>query len=332
MWHERVFFPVGQGGFAVERIGDYTVAFDCGSSTSLGLVESWIDLLVRNNVNGIDVLFISHFDNDHVNSIRYLLNNVKVRRTVTSMIPEELKTAYGIYTNGAYNAIMTLLRENNMETDEVGGEENGILSIQHNDIWEWVAKSMMSVAEFERIKSKMVEMGLDVTRLDDADYLEKEKKNVNKAFRAVFGTKGPNTKGLIMLSQKSKNVPVSGCKVVEDWCLNPTRRGVFIESSCLYVGDADLRNVANKADVKSFIRRNKTEDELLLMQIPHHGSQNNRGVGFETDFPARLYFMNDVDTNRLQKNPKLLNSLTRQRKLLVLSDRVRDIMLGLTWI
>lgn len=330
MWHERVFFPVGQGGFAVERIGDYIVAFDCGSSTSLGLVESWIDLLTRHYVNRIDVLFISHFDNDHVNSIRYLLNNVKVVRTVTSMIPEELKTAYSIYTNGAYNAIMTLLRENNMETDEVGGEENEILSIQHNDIWEWVAKSMMSVAEFERIKAKMVEMGLDVTRLDEAEYLEKEKKNVNKAFRAVFGTKGPNAKGLIMLSQKSKNVPVSGCEVVEGWRLNPTRRGVFKESSCLYVGDADLRNVANKADVKSFIRNKKTEDELLLMQIPHHGSQNNRGVGFETDFPARLYFVNDVDTNRLQKNSGLLNSLTRQRKLLVLSDRVRDIMMGFT--
>ena len=38
MRHERFIFPVGQGGFAGERIGNYVVAFDCGSisSTSKG--------------------------------------------------------------------------------------------------------------------------------------------------------------------------------------------------------------------------------------------------------------------------------------------------------
>ena len=93
------------------------------------------------------------------------------------------------------------------------------------------------------------------------------------------------------------------------------------------MGDADLRNVANRNDVKNFVQRNRSENPLLFMQMPHHGSRYNRGTHFEVDFPARYYIVNDVDTERVQKSPSLFRSLTSQRKLLV----ARDTYYGMVW-
>lgn len=326
MKHERVLYPVGQGGFAIELLDGFVVAFDCGSSTSTGIVESCIDSLT-NRISRIDVLFISHFDNDHVNSIRYLLENVTVVKAVSAMIPDDMKVAYGIYTDGAYGTIMSLLREKDVPSDTVGEQETHFIDSSH--IWEWVAKSMMSSAEFNQIRAELRSRGLDMTRLDDAKYLEPKRKRVNGAFKKVFGSKGPNTKGLIVLSQKASKVGTLGC-VINVGYSSQRLIGPFKESSCLYVGDADLRNKEKKAEVQAFLQYYKTESNLLLMQIPHHGSQFNRGVDFEEDFPARLYFVNDVDTRRLQNNPKLLNSLTQQKALLVVSDRLRDLVVGVT--
>ena len=65
---------------------------------------------------------------------------------------------------------------------------------------------------------------------------------------------------------------------------------------------------------------------LLLLQIPHHGSQYNIGAQFETDIAARYYFVNDVDTKRLQKSPGLFKSLTGQKKLLVSRGKCQNLI------
>ena len=69
----RIFHPVGQGAFYSERhtIGNenFNIVYDCGS------LSSKIDSVVQDfaDQNEIDVLFISHFDQDHVNKIKLLL-------------------------------------------------------------------------------------------------------------------------------------------------------------------------------------------------------------------------------------------------------------------
>ena len=97
-------------------------------------------------------------------------------------------------------------------------------------------------------------------------------------------------------------------------------------TSCLYVGDADLKNGTNTKLVQDFLKVHLNETMLLLMQIPHHGSQYNIGALFETDFPAHYYFVNDVDTKRLQKSPGLFKSLTGQKKLLVSRGKCQNLI------
>ena len=330
--HRRYIFPVGQGGFSCEMIGDYVVVYDCGSLTSNSMVESCIDRL-STMTDHVDILFISHFDTDHVNSIRYLVSSVLVKKAVMSLIPNELKAAYGVYTNGAYTSIVGLLTGNDIEIIEVGGEEEDRLVMPFQNIWEWIAKSMMNNAEFVSVTIHMQAVGIDINRLNDAGYLESEKVDINNAFKTVFGAKGPNTKGLIMLSQHCKGVNVRyaelliGCR---RGCMPYRMEAESDVSSCLYVGDADLKNKANNKMVQDFLDCNRSEKTLLLMQIPHHGSQYNIGAQFEADFPAKYYFVNDEDTKRLQKSLGLFSSLMKKKNLLVARGRCQNLICSMS--
>ena len=334
MTHERFIFPVGQGGFAGEKIGNFVVVYDCGSLSSTSMVEDCIDH-ASEHVDHVDLLFISHFDKDHVNGLRYLLGQVKVTKAVVSWIKPELRAAYGVYTNGAYMAIMGLLSDSDVIVEEIGSEERieGAYGIQ--DIWEWIARSMMTVAEFNNVTARMQAAGIDVARLkNDPYYLENQKENINTAFKDEFGAKGPNTKGLIMLSQRCKDVKIQFTELYKGcWCHNgcgccavPQVIDRLKATSCLYVGDADLKNGISNQLVQDFLKAHLNEAMLLLMQIPHHGSQYNIGAQFKTDFPAHYYFVNDVDTKRLQKSPGLFKSLTGQKKLLVSRGKCQNLI------
>lgn len=84
----RIFHPVGQGAFYSERF-DFdgktcNIVYDCGSDTNRATpkaIESTIKSSFTNQ-DIIDVLFISHFDRDHVNKISVLKNTVKEIKTV----------------------------------------------------------------------------------------------------------------------------------------------------------------------------------------------------------------------------------------------------------
>ena len=66
------------------------------------------------------------------------------------------------------------------------------------------------------------------------------------------------------------------------------------------------------------------------MQIPHHGSKSNVKPNFENKYPAKYYFVNDKDTNRIQKNATLYQSLAQNKKLLVSRALCPDIIICTT--
>ena len=333
MKHLRYIFPVGQGGFAAEQIEGFTVVYDCGTVTSTPMIESCIDFL-SHRVSHINVLFISHFDKDHVNSLRYLLEHIKVQKAVTSFIPKDLRTVFGIYTNGAYTDIMALLSGNRVEEiEEVEGGENDngrVYGFQSE--WEWIAKSMMTGGDFATVMNELSVLGIDMTRLDDAGYLEQEKVKVNNAFKKAFGNKGPNAKGLVMLSQKCKGVDIDSVRVGQGfhWSDYLAWSEECDVSSCFYVGDVDISSKNRNDVLKAFLNSRKREDVLLLMQIPHHGSKSNVRLGFEKDYPAKYYFVNDKGTKRLQKNTMLYSSLAKRRRLIVSRALPQDLIVSET--
>ncbi len=81
----RKFNPVGQGAFYTEmHITDNNVrhyfVYDCGSERKDDCIKQIDANFIKNEV--IDILFISHFDADHVNCIKHLVNKVKEIKVV----------------------------------------------------------------------------------------------------------------------------------------------------------------------------------------------------------------------------------------------------------
>lgn len=81
----RTALPVGQGAFYCERFTDDTtkvvhnIVYDCGacdnSKNETHELSSEIKGLLKKG-DTIDILFISHFDADHVNGIEQLATSV----------------------------------------------------------------------------------------------------------------------------------------------------------------------------------------------------------------------------------------------------------------
>lgn len=151
-----------------------------------------------------------------------------------------------------------------MGVEEIGDGERDEKIFNTQDIWEWIAKSMMTTVEFGRITSKMQTMGMDVPRLTtDPYYLENEKENINAAFKDEFGAKGPNTKGLIMLSQRCTAVPNRATEIRRGylWNYRPWNIIMWVEKTILGLDESYL--VAEPSETKG---------KLVLREIERGGN------------------------------------------------------------
>ncbi len=103
----RTFHPVGQGAFYSERFNfgyeTFNIVYDCGSDTNRKLTKS-IESTIKSSFTDqdtIDILFISHFDRDHVNKISVLKNTVKEIKTVVYPLLQDIQKNIlkSIYSN-----------------------------------------------------------------------------------------------------------------------------------------------------------------------------------------------------------------------------------------
>lgn len=88
MYFKRTLHPVGQGAFFSEQFFDgsneclFSVIYDCGS-TSKQLLYHEIEQLEKS----IDIMFISHFDNDHINGLKTLIDKKLLKAPSVVVIP-----------------------------------------------------------------------------------------------------------------------------------------------------------------------------------------------------------------------------------------------------
>lgn len=100
--YEVSFHPVGQGLFCtgmvfMERAPVFKFVYDCGTSSQQKLLDNAIDKLQFSS--DIDLLTISHFDNDHISGIGRLLNKYKVKTLLLPALNLE-ERLYIAYSNG----------------------------------------------------------------------------------------------------------------------------------------------------------------------------------------------------------------------------------------
>ena len=85
----RSFLPVGQGAFYTEQFEcGVNVVYDCGSSTSKSCVEKQIRSVFEPQEK-IQAVFISHFHEDHMNGLPFLLSYCNVERIYLPYLTED---------------------------------------------------------------------------------------------------------------------------------------------------------------------------------------------------------------------------------------------------
>lgn len=336
--HYRVIFPIGHGGMAFEQVENYSILYDCGSSSSPARIEMYIDMLKNQGIQHIDYLFISHFDQDHVNGLNALLNSkIYVRHAVISYIPQMYRGVFDFVTKGAYNVIRNLIRRLEGQIIEIGEErENGVRGRRFQiPFWEWIAESMLRNDDFDKLHNEFTQRGIDVAQLSDVRYIERRKEDINNAFKKVFGPQGPNAKGLIVLSQKSQDVQLIHAKLQNAICCCPPYRpqrdlSAFSQNTgCLYVGDTRIKTTIEVNGINDFLHQYLVGDQLLLMQLPHHGSMYNIKDDLHNQISADVYFIHDNTDKRIRRSHQLYSTLTATNKLYVVKDICSDLILGI---
>lgn len=295
----RTFYPIGQGGFYTEKHIDINinVVYDCGTKSSGGQIEKKIRNAFHKET--IDILFLSHFDEDHVNKIHLLQETNTIRMVVLPLLEKIDKILLlNIYSSLGFTTVSNLLRSPDeffrgskiiyvrAGNEESDGEEDDVLSIDQlmgadeseydsrltikiEDYWEYIPynhEGNNRIGEFLELLKKE---GLDIDNLkNDISYVESNKQIIREKYHEVSGNINENS--LLVYSGPAENTSFN-FRVI-DWHFLLTNK-----AGCIFTGDCNF----NKVRIKEVYK--KKWNEVGTVQVPHHGACKDFNADFLND-------------------------------------------------
>ena len=294
---------MGKGHFIQNDIfsdgAEFTVVYDCGSSTIKGKkFEKKIHSTFPKN-HPIDILFISHFDSDHVNGIEILKNHCKIKKVILPLIEPDVKILLKVsnFLKGN-DSIFRLVDDpftffgsetdvvyvRGVEPDEPVNVESVIITseLKSGQIIQSakVIKSSLPKHDWlfipfnyknETRKTQFVEkLSFAKLKLEDINTIEKivtNKAILKTTYEAIDGDINENS--MLLFSGKDSTDLLSSFNYHHFYPFFFRYSNV----SCIYLGDSDL----NKNDFVRDLRRRlgKLAAKIGTIQIPHHGSIEN---------------------------------------------------------
>lgn len=289
---KRIFYTVNNGLFAAEMNSGGTAVYDCGS-TRREVAYSAIDRYKSRNQQGfIDILFISHYDWDHVCGLYKLLTDFKVSIVVLPMIPMAAQvfavlSTYDILMRDFYlhpvefikgiSPDTKVIRIDGSNPDEINGEvdlENvpdgsilrgnyHICGFRERD-WKYVVfnRRIFTPAETGQFLSRLgLTPGVSVYDVIAA---------LKDRTKGIRGPKGTLKDALLNILTPQEINDINDYSMVV-WSGRKSDNG----DGCLYTGDYNA---------KRFISNLKPIYDALMadthyIQIPHHGSIHNFDLG-----------------------------------------------------
>ena len=303
MIFKRILHPVGQGAFFTEHFqneGDekafLNVVYDCGSFTS---VPNLMDYEIRNTFekkDHINTLFLSHFDEDHVNELMTLLNRATIDKDTKVIIPfkypyllmvmDEDYPLLASFVMQMFNLGSQVIgvdddNDENRPGDSVdvdrlnanmtlGGKQVVRISRNQKPIWYYYPFMLSDSTSLQKTFAAKVK---DVVNLTDPCEIIEKRKELRDKYKTIGKTKGGvtriNVNTLLMLSFPAE-------KVVGDlsvWHFDNIY--CWINAACCYTGDSNLKGkgygTVKKLVMEIFDQYSKGTT-LGMMQVPHHGS------------------------------------------------------------
>lgn len=300
----RTFHPVGHGAFFTEHIkivdgkdmekAFLNVVYDCGAATKGENVPSLIKKeigITFEKEEHIDLLFISHFDEDHINGLEYLLLNTKMDAETYVVIPFRFPYIFialddsfpslarfinkatqmgmrflGIHGEGLNRTIENAKREeSNGKVLQLG--KNNLFTVwdlkTKQPLWYFYPFMNINVGSLQQKIEKAIKdsLALKDVDLDDPNVVIKFREELKKIYQTIGNTKNHITKinvnSLLMLSFPARNVIKDciskvGLYTGYDYYFREMQ-GVcaYCGITCLYTGDS----VINKTDLDMINRQ-----------------------------------------------------------------------------
>lgn len=331
---QRIFHPIGQGAFYSERHEDFNIVYDCGSISSAKISDNVVKNAFKKD-EIINILFISHFDSDHVNKITLLNEHTCIKRVVLPLLHEEQKNFLTNVYRMLDRHVLTLI--NNPEkifgrhveiiyvkSSEDKNDERERISIdtlQNNQKiqsgtilttttlhknWIFIPHNHKYFERNKDLEVKLGKNGFDVAKLkNDPNYTLEEikkntKKDAKKKFNEIYKT----------LKKDGKDKPINENSMI-------LYSGIDAQHSC-YI-DYNYSNWIfknlNESDLKNKVSCIYTGDTDLnivkireiykthwqyvnTIQIPHHGAEHN----FDKSVLSDKFYICPISARKNNKN------------------------------
>lgn len=152
---ERIFHPIGQGAFYSERHTscNINIVYDCGTTNpSLPAKQRVVSQSFRKD-EVIHILFISHFDKNHISLIDTLKKAVKkIERVVLPLLHDEQK----IFLSNIYKALgQSRLAKLVSDPNEFFGRETQIIGVRPNSDTEIGEIRSLNVLEINETRTEI---------------------------------------------------------------------------------------------------------------------------------------------------------------------------------
>lgn len=228
----RTFHPVGQGAFYSERHlkdgNNYNIVYDCGNWRNTKNANKVVSQAFDKN-DTINVLFISHFDFDHVSMIKTLIESVgSIDNVVIPLLERDDKVLQKAFNHFHTNSsdvekliddpgsffdkkthIVHVRKTNNPElpiqyVDPIDLEELGNRDEIHSGTrirfcgeydWIFIPYNYDNENRLEQLIETLRSNGIDIEKLNDAEYISAHSKEIKKCYESnkVDGTINENS-------------------------------------------------------------------------------------------------------------------------------------------
>ena len=306
---QRFFHPVGQGAFYSERHeyqgSTLNIVYDCGTEYMNRRKKGIRGVVTHSfsNQDVIHILFISHFDYDHISLIELLKDTVnRIERVVIPLLyKEETIFLANVYRDLGEARLAELVSnpekffgegthvirvepssetengEDTIRLSEFNGKviRSGTpLSLENYDDWVFVPYNHLNEERGEDFRTKLQADGIDVGELENPGYvLDKDRcKKIKACYKKIDGGINQNSMFLYSGPSEGKGVGMYFWREGIRWDHNyhwSCFYDHYFDSdrvACLYTGDGDLNKVNASTVYKDYWQF------IGTIQIPHHGS------------------------------------------------------------
>lgn len=294
----RTFHSIGQGAFYTEVFKGLNVVYDCGSSTDINILIKEIKATFDEKEK-IDLLFISHFHEDHINGIDFLLDYCDIKYVLLPL-QQEIDKVYTLIDN-YYNSyeendlilapkdfvgkrakvvfvhpedkkldVDTSLDIEELSNVEIISSGTRIHSSKHMD-WFFIPFNFRQDSRTKILSNELKSKGININSIDDFLNCWKDRLTREEIINCYKNVPGDfNTNSLTLYSGPINNIRFFSRYI---GCLKCRGRLYGYNAGCLYLGDYDANGSHKWSELE-----NKYEfiwNDIGNIQIPHHGSRHN---------------------------------------------------------